>query len=63
MQDEKASLAKAEASAKSLMAEIGKEERKVEAKNGHELMKGGDRIEERARSADARGSKTGRESG
>ena len=35
MQNEKASVAKAEASAKSLMAEASKEERKVEAKTGH----------------------------
>ena len=59
MQDKKASLAKAEASANSLRVEARKEERKVEAKTGHDLKKGADRVEERARSADAHGSTTG----
>jgi hypothetical protein len=63
MQDNKASASKAEASAKSLRAETRKEERKVEAKTGHDLKKGVDRVEERARSADAQGSTTGEKSG
>ncbi|MEQ1950078.1 hypothetical protein [Mesorhizobium sp. CN2-181] len=53
MGDYKASAAKADASAKSLMTETRKEERNVEAKTGRDLKKGADRVEERARSADA----------
>ena len=63
MQDNKVSTAKAEASAKSLMAAVGKEERKVEAKTGHDLKKGADRLQERAKSAGANGSATGQKSG
>lgn len=63
MLNKKASVAKAEASAKSLLAEASKEERKVEAKTGHDLKKSADRLEERARSAGAKGSATGRKSG
>jgi hypothetical protein len=45
----------ADASAKALKRETGKEERKVEAETGHDLKKGSDRVEERARSAGVKG--------
>jgi cell division protein FtsB len=39
------------ASARALKRETAKEERRIEAETGHDLKKGADRVEERARSA------------
>ncbi|WP_442582773.1 hypothetical protein ACSBOB_12835 [Mesorhizobium sp. ASY16-5R] len=52
MKSGKTSNAKAgAASAQALKRETAKEERKIEAETGHDLKKGAERVEERARSA------------